>query len=85
MYKLIRTGWTYLVEFLCSSYKLFVPDPPWSCVLVRALPCLCFGIYAHNTVPFGGWGSRVFLSVLYKCQKYKNSSISNGRLGPCFI
>ncbi len=47
--KLIRTGWTHLVEFLCSSCKLLVPDLLWFLVPVRALPRSCFGIYTHNT------------------------------------
>ncbi len=68
-HKLIRAGWTYLVEFLCSFYKLFVPDFFWSFVFVRGLPCLCLGIYMHNTVPFGGWRPKVFLSMLYKMSK----------------
>ncbi len=59
--KLICTGWTHLVELLCSSCKLFVPDPLWVLVPVRALSCSCFGIYMHNTVPFGGWSPEATL------------------------
>ena len=68
-HKLIRAGWTYLVEFLRNFYKLFVPDFFWPFVFARTLPCLCFGIYTHNTVPFGGWRPKVCHSVLYKMSK----------------
>ncbi len=68
-HKLIRAGWTHLVKFLRSFYKLFVRDIFWSLVFMRALPCLCFGIYTHNTVPFGSWRPKVFHLVLYKMSK----------------
>ncbi len=67
-HKLIRTSWTHLVKFLCSSYKFLVPDFLWVIVSVRALPCLCYGIYMHNTVPFDGWRPEAVL-VLYKMSK----------------
>ena len=66
---LMHTGLTYVVEFLCNFYKMFISDFPGSFIFMRALLCLCFGIYTHNPVPFGSWRPRLFLFVLYKMSK----------------
>ncbi len=81
--KLIYTGSTCLVKFWCSSYKFLVQGFLWFPVSVRALPCSCYGTYMHNTVPLGGWRPEARWCYI-KCQKYKNSSIGNGRFRPVF-
>ena len=72
--KLICTGWTYLAQFLCSFYKLFIPDDPRVFCLRAGITVLMprhFGVRCSVVAcsVAGGQGSLFFLPVLYKMSK----------------